>query len=99
MIGGPLPDRNTSARQRVIKVLEDGEPRTAKYLANHAKVSLSVIHRLVAIGCLKRDCSSEKERPSTRNWEYQENKLSTEQNYAAQILKQRIIEGTFGVTL
>ena len=99
VIGGPLPDRNTSARQRVIKVLEDGEPRTAKYLANHAKVSLSVIHRLVAIGCLKRDCSSEKERPSTRNWEYQENKLSTEQNYAAQILKQRIIEGTFGVTL
>lgn len=99
VLGDLADNRHTSARQRVIEVLKDNKPRTAKYLSEHANVSKSVINRLVVLGGIKRDYASENERLGAQKWNYQSGKLSREQNLVANVLKHRITEATFRVML
>ncbi|MFO0995935.1 MAG: primosomal protein N' [Alphaproteobacteria bacterium] len=93
------PDiRLTAARKRVLAVLEDGPPRTARELAHEAAVSTSVIHGLGEAGLIESVTLPARSAFALPDPDFFTPNLSPAQTEVASTLR-RAAAGEFSVTL
>lgn len=99
MRGSKRPPRMTEARSAVLKIAEDGMPRSASELAKAAGVSREVVRNLVCLGALKpvtlaADAPFPEPLP-----DFAPPELEPAQARAAEALVRSVRRGSFGVTL
>lgn len=97
--GGPLPDRMTAARRRVLAVLEDGPPRMPADIAEAAGVGAGVVRGLVDAGALLPvELPAWPDFPVPR---FDENRpeLTDAQRQAADALVAKVADESFSVSL
>ena len=95
----PVDVRMTSARQRVLALVEDGPPMSAAELAREAGVGTSVVRSLAAAGGLEIVLL-----PADQRWDLPDSELagpelSTDQQHAAESLCANVRQGEYSASL
>ncbi len=98
-LGGPMPEKITAARRRVIEVLENGPPRTVMDLAREAAVGPGVVRGLADKGTLVTVVLADPEGSAKPDWQLPGPSLSPDQATAAAALKQEVVDSGFTTTL
>ncbi len=97
--GEGTPARRTPARDKVLAVAADGEPRSASDLAGAAGVGVSVVKGLVEVGALHAFEVSEDAPLPVPHADGPAKILSPDQEAGARALRQAVAEGTFAPIL
>ena len=99
ILSGPLPDRMTPARKRVLDILSDGPAQTASDLAEFAGVTSSVVKGLYEAGTLSKVEIPAGPAVPQPGFIKDIVDLSGDQSEAATELKQDVVDAAFSVTL
>lgn len=98
-LSGPLPDRMTKARERVVALMRDGPPRTLSDICEAAAVGSSVVRGLVDCATLERFSLPESAGFEIPDFTREGVELTKSQVDAAKALDQRLKDGGFNVSV
>lgn len=98
-LAGPPPQRMTTARARVLRVLSDGMARPKSDAAREAGVSVGVVNGLIDEGALEAFVLPPEPAARAPDPDHAEVELSPAQQAAADALRETIAHGGFNVTL
>jgi len=98
-LGDAKPERMTPARERALRVMEDGLPRGASEIANLASVSAGVVRGLVSAGALRAVSLPEFARMPAPDPGFDAVALGPEQQFAGQRLRALVDANAFAAAL
>jgi len=99
VLGAEPPERMTRARERVLKLLTDGPPRTAKDIARAAAVGTGVVKGLADKGCLVAVELPAGNPGGVPDWTKPGPQLSDAQSAAAAGLEQKVVAAKYSATV